>query len=346
MGLFNNTRLVGTDLGLAAALLAVVVAGSCDAAETPVKFALDWKFASPAAPFAVAIDSGHFKAEGLDVTIDPAPDSLEPIARVASGNYDMGFGDVNALIKFRDRNPNAPVRAVFMVYNKPGFSIVGRKSRGVITPKDLEGKRLGAPTPDGAYAQWPIFVLANDIDASKVMIVNVGVPVREPMLASGEVDAITGCSFASYIDLKDRGVPADDITVLLMADHGVDLYGDAILVNPKFAAEKPEIVRAFLRAFLKGLKETAASPATAVESVVKRNDVARKDLELERLRIALTENILTPEVMANGYGDVDRARFERAIGQIGLTYAYKARPKAADIFDTSFLPDAADRQVN
>src|SRR6266550_143833 len=133
-------------------------------AQTPIKFTLDWKFEGPAAPFTVAIDKGYFKAEGLDVTIDTAGGSLEPITRVASGTYDMGIGDINSLIKFRDANPGTPIKAVFMVYNKPPFSIVGRKSRGVAAPKDLEGKKLGAPPQDGAYAQWPIFTHANGID--------------------------------------------------------------------------------------------------------------------------------------------------------------------------------------
>src|SRR6185436_1057006 len=156
-----------------------------------------------------------------------------------------------------------------------------------------------APPPDGAFAQWPIFTQANGIDPSKVTIVSVGFPVREPMLASGEVDAITGFSFSSYINLKDRGVPANDITVLLMADYGVNLYGNTIMVNPKFAAEKPEAVKGFLRAFTKGLHETIKNPATAVESVLKRNDVAKKEVELERLQMAIKDNIVTAEVKQN-----------------------------------------------
>ena len=315
-------------------------------AQQAIKFSLDFKFEGPAAPFVVAIDKGYFKAEGLDVTIDTAGGSLEPINRVASGTYDMGFGDINSLIKFRDANPGTPIKAVFMVYNKPPFSIVGRKSRGVAAPKDLEGKKLGAPPPDGAYAQWPIFTQANGIDASKVTIVSVGFPVREPMLASGEVDAITGFSFSSYINLKDRGVPANDITVLLMADYGVNLYGNTIMVNPKFAAEKPEAVKGFIRAFIKGLNETVKNPTTSVESVLKRNGVAKKETELERLQIALKDNILTPEVKKNGFGGVDEERLDKSIDQIGLTYTFKnAKPKGADVFDSSFLPPAAERKA-
>lgn len=332
--------------GALAAAFGTLTLGSAAFAQTPVKFTLDWKFEGPAAPFVVAIDKGYFKAEGLDVTIDTAGGSLEPLNRLASGTYDMGFGDINSLIKFRDANPNTPIKAVFMVYNKPPFSIVGRKSRGVTKPKDLEGKKLGAPAPDGAYAQWKIFTQANGIDASKVTIENVGFPVREPMLAAGQVDAITGFSFSSFINLKDRGVPVDDITVLLMADYGVNLYGNAIIVNPKFAAEKPEVVKKFLAAFLKGLKETVKNPASAVESVVKRNDVAKKDVELERLKMALKDNIVTPEVKANGFGGVDAARLDKSVEQIALTYEFKnPKPKSADVFDASFLPPAADRKM-
>src|SRR6476646_3423903 len=250
---------------------------------------------------------------------------------MASGTYDMGFGDSDSLIKFRDANPGTPIKAVFMVYNKPPFSIVGRKSRGVSAPKDLEGKKLGAPPADGAFAQWPIFVKANDIDASKVTIVSVGFPVREPMLASGEVDAITGFSFSSYINLKDRGVPANDITVLLMADYGVNLYGNTIMVNPKFAAEKPEAVKGFIRALTKGMQETIKNPSSAGESIVKRNDVAKKDVELERLQMAIKDNIMTDEVRRHGFGAVDPARLDKSVEQIALTYTFKnAKPKASD----------------
>jgi NitT/TauT family transport system substrate-binding protein len=331
-------------LALATAVVAAALIAPASA-QTPVKFSLDWKFEGPAAPFTVAIDKGFFKAEGLDVTIDTAPGSLEPLNRVASGTYDIGIGDINSLIKFRDANPTIPLKAVFMFYNKPAFAIVGRKSLGITKPKDLEGKKLGAPAPDGAYAQWKIFVQANQIDASKVTIENVGFPVREPMLQKGQVDAITGFSFSSFINLKSMGVPADDIVVMLMADYGVNLYGNAVFVNPKFAAEKPEAVKAFLRGLTKGIKETVKDPETAVDSVIKRNDVASKPVELERLKMAIKDNIVTDETKANGFGAVDMDRLTKSIDQIALTYEFKnGKPKAADIFDASMLPALADRK--
>ena len=74
--------------------------------------------------------------------------------------------------------------------------------------------------------------------------------------------------------------------------------------------------------------------------MLRRDDSAKKDVELERLRMAIRENIVTPEVRANGFGAVDPARLEEAIDQIALGYTFKARPKADAVFDASFLPPA------
>jgi hypothetical protein len=178
------------------------------------------------------MDRGYYGEEGLNVSIDTGSGSLEAIPRVATGTYQFGFADINSLIKFRDQNSDIDVQAIMMVYDAPPFAIVGRKSLGIMEPSDLEGKTLGAPATDGAFAQWPAFVEVNNLDADTITIENVGFPVREPMLAQGDVDAITGFSFSSYINLKSKGVGADDISVLLMSDYGLKLYGNAIMVNP------------------------------------------------------------------------------------------------------------------
>lgn len=333
-------------LAVAGLLLAAALVGAATAAETNLRFTLDRKIEGLAAPFLLPLDKGYYKAAGLNVTVEPAGDARDPVTRVASGDYDMGFADINTLIKFRDANPKDAVKAVFMVYNRPAYAVIGRKSRGINAPKDLEGHRLGAPVDGSAFAQWPIFVKANGIDATKVKIENIGPQVRDPMLAAGQVDAITGLSFSSFLDLKDKGVPVDDITLLLMADYGVTLYGDAIIVNSKFAAEHPQAVRGFLRAFLRGLKMTVAAPDSALKYALDRSNTPRKNLELERLKLVIRENILTPEVKANGYGGIDEARFSAAVDQLALAYKFKAgKPKPDEIFDASFLPPEAERKA-
>jgi NitT/TauT family transport system substrate-binding protein len=329
----------------AAAVLALALATPA-AAQTSIKFSLDGRIEGPEALFLLPQDKGYFKAEGLDVAVDDAVSPLDPITRVAAGSYDIGFADINALIRYRDQHPAAPIKTVFIVYNKPPYAIVARKSRGISEPKQLEGKKLGAPPAGSTFAQWPLFAKLNDIDATKVTIETIGIPVRAPMLAAGQIDAALGASFRLYVDLKDRGVQVSDIVLMPMADYGLKLYGNAIIVNSKFAADKPDAVKAFLRALLRGIKETIRRPQEAVDSILKRDDGAKREVELERLRMAIRDNILTAEVRAHGFGAVELTRLAESIDQLALVHTFKVKPKAEDVFDASFLPPADERRVN
>jgi NitT/TauT family transport system substrate-binding protein len=340
-----NLRRIGRHACLIAAAF-VLVSAAPARAQTGVKFSLDGRLEGPEALILVPQDKGFFKDEGLDVSMDDAATPFEPITRVASGGYDMAFADINALIRYRDQHPSPPIKAVFVVFNKPPYAIVARKSRGITEPKQLEGNKLGASPAGSTFAQWPLFAKLNGIDVSKVTIENTGIPVRAPMLAAGQIDAALGYSFRLYIDLKDRGVPVDDIVLMQMANFGLKLYGTAIIVSAKFAANKPEVVRGFLRAFLRGLKHTIRHPVEAVDSIAKRDDAAKPQVELERLRMAIKDNIVTPEVRANGLGGVETSRLDESIDQIGLVYTFKTKPKTDDIFDASFLPPAEKRKIN
>ena len=322
---------------LAVGLAATFMTASANAA-TSLQFALDWKFEGPSAPYFLAIDNGHFASAGLDVEISPGKGSLDAIPKVATGAFPVGSADINSLIKFLDQNPGAPVTAVMMVYDKPPFAVVGRKSLGISGPGDLEGSVLGAPPPDGAWAQFPSFAKANNIDVGKIKVEPVGFPTREPMLAEGKVDSVTGFSFSSYLNLVRLGVPENDISTILMADHGLKLYGNAVIVNTDYAAANADTVKAFLGAVAAGWKDAIANPTSAAEALVKRNPAADAALEERRLELAIDANVLTDYVKANGMGGIDNARFAAAIEQLSETYDYKAAPDAALYFTDAYLP--------
>ena len=324
---------------LTAAIGFTALAAGSYAQTTSMPFALDWRFEGPSAPYFVAIDKGYFADAGLSVEVTAGQGSLDAIPKVATGAFPVGFADINSLIKFLDQNPDAPVIGVMMVYDKPPFPIVGRRSLGVEAPADLEGRILGAPPPDGAFAQWPIFVAETGIDASAVTIEPVGFPTREPSLAEGTVDAVTGFSFTSFLNTARLGVPEDDISVILMADHGVDLYGNVIIANTEFAAANPEAISAFLEAVAKGWVDTIADPAAAIEALVSVNPAMDAELELRRLELALADNVVTEWVLENGMGIIDNDRFENSLEQIRLTYEYQTEPDAALYFTDAFLPE-------
>ncbi|MBX2880175.1 MAG: ABC transporter substrate-binding protein [Granulosicoccus sp.] len=315
------------------------------AAEAAVAYIHDWKWEGQAAPMLMALDEGYFAEEGLEVTMDMGKGSVHAIPKVASGEYQFGSADINSLIRYRDQNPDSELQAVYVVYNTPPFAVVGRRSQGVIGPGDLHGHVLGAPAKDGAFAQWASFVAASGIKADKVTVRDVGFPEREALLADGEVDAVTGFSFSSLISLKAKGVPESDISLMLMSDFGLELYGNVVIVNPAFAAEHPEKVRGFVRATTRGYLKTIANPANAIKHVMTRAENADEEVELSRLIMAIGHHIVTPEVRDHGIGTLQWDRLERSIEQIGQSYAYTQQPSASDIFDDTFLPGRESREL-
>ncbi|MES1148329.1 MAG: ABC transporter substrate-binding protein, partial [Bradyrhizobium guangdongense] len=229
-------------IGLAALLCpAARDAQAGDAAQNvAVQFAFDRPLDSSMAPFFVAQRSGLFSAEHLNVSFNHAAGSPEALARVARGDSDLALVDINELIRFRDKAEAPAVKAVFVLFNSAPYAIIARKSRGIRALSDMEDKNLGVAEGDLSIRLWPAVAKQNGIKIASVKQSNISAAVREPMLSAGQIDAVTGFSYLSAINLKDRGVPADDLAVLKFADYGCDAYGFAIIVNPALAAAKPE----------------------------------------------------------------------------------------------------------
>ena len=251
-------------------------------------------------------------------------------------------------MRFRDRDKQGgpKIKAVFVLFNKAPYSIIARKSRGVHALTDIEGKTLGVAEGDLSIRLWPAVANLNGIKLKSVKQSSISAAVREPMLSAGQIDAVTGFSYLSAINLRDRGVPADDLAVLKFADYGCEAYGFAVIVNPALAAAKPEAVKGFVRAVIGGLQLTIKDPAGAATEVANRMDGGSNDLELERLRAILRDNVLTSEVKRNGIGAIDPARFERSIDQVAEDFKFQKRPQASDIFDDQFLPPLNGRLIN
>jgi NitT/TauT family transport system substrate-binding protein len=313
---------------------------------TPIQFSFDRPIDASDAPLVLAAADSLFSSEGLAVTTHIAHGSPDAIAGVAAGTSDLALVDINALIRFHDRSAAPPVKAVFVLFNKAPYAIVARKSRGIHALSDIEGKTLGVAEGDLSIRLWPALARQNGIKIATVKEEHFGAAVREPMLSAGQVDAVSGFSYLSAVNLRDRGVPADDLAVFRYANYGCEAYGFAVIVNPAFAAAHPEAVKGFLRAVVAGTHLAIQQPKRAVDEVVSRMDGGSAELELERLSTVLHDNILTAEVQRDGIGGVDPARLERSIDQIAEGFKFLKRPSAAEIFDKSFLPPLGGRLMN
>jgi NitT/TauT family transport system substrate-binding protein len=316
------------------------------ATPTAIQFTLDRALDASDAPLVLASTRGLFRSENLTVATNIATGPPDAIARVVSGSSDLALVDINVLMRFRDKADAAPVKAVFVLFNKAPYAIIARKSRGVRALSDLEGKTLGVADGDFSIWFWPALAHQNGIKIASVKQAKFSPAVREPMLSAGQVDAVNGFSYLAGVNLRDRGVPADDLTVLRYADYGCEAYGFALIVNPAFAAAKPEAVKGFLRAVIAGTRLAIREPARAVDDVLTLMEGGTRDLELARLRAVIRDNILTDEVKRGGIGGIDPARFDRSVDQLAEDVKFRAKPAVTDIFDDSFLPPSSGRLIN
>jgi NitT/TauT family transport system substrate-binding protein len=328
--------------------LAIVLAASAGitaAQTTPIKFQLDWRFEGPSALFLTPAAKGYFKAANIDLTIDSGNGSGAAVTRVASGAYDMGFADLAALMEFHANNPDAPGKpvAVMVVYNDTPASVMALKKSGIQKPADLNGKKLGAPVFDAGRRAFPIFAKANNV--SGVQWTAMDPPLRETMLARGDVDAITGFTFTSLLNLEARGVKAEDVVVMPYPQFGVKLYGNVVIASPKLLKENPAAVKAFLLAFTKGVKDVLANPAAAIADVKARDGIVNTELETRRLTLAIDSVINTPNARAEGFGQISAPRLALMASQVSDAFNTKTRINPDAVWSGAYLPTKAELNV-
>jgi len=328
----------------AAALAAVAAVGTAHA-QTAIKFQLDWRFEGPAALFLQSEAKGYYKAAGLNVTIDAGNGSGGTVTRVASGTYDMGFADMAALMEFHANNPDAPNKpvAVMMVYNNTPAAVLALKKSGITKVADLNGKKLGAPVFDAGRKAFPIFQKANGV--GNVAWTAMDPPLRETMLVRGDIDAITGFSFTSLLNLEARGAKPEDVVVFPYANHGVKLYGNAIIASPKLIKENPAAVKAFLASFAKGAKEVMANPAASIETVKARDGIINVALETRRLQMAVDAVVASPDARKEGFGQAVPGRLALMASQVSDAFGTKTRIDPAAVWNPSMLPSSAELNI-
>jgi NitT/TauT family transport system substrate-binding protein len=312
-------------------------------AQTKLKFVLNWKYQGPQGWFFLADDRGYFKSEGIDIVIDQGNGSGAAVPLVANGTYDVGFGDINALIEFAAKKPEEAPIAVDVLYNRPPFTIAVKADSPIKSPKDLEGKTIGGTANDGALKLFPAFCKIAKIDCSKIDITNMQPNLREQMLMQGQVDGVFGYVNTIRFSAKLIGVdPEKQLRWINYGDYGMDLYSNGIIVSKALAKDKPEVVRGLLRAINKGLLDALKDPDAAVAAVAKREPLTKIAVERERFDATLQDEMNHPEIAKIGLGNVDLERLKKSIAIIVEADGLPRTPAVAEIFTPDFLPPAAE----
>ncbi|MET0867812.1 MAG: ABC transporter substrate-binding protein [Pseudorhodoplanes sp.] len=327
---------------MATAAISAPLAVPAEAQTTKIKLVLNWKYQGPQGMFFLADDRGYFKAEGLDITFDQGNGSGAAVPLVANGTYDVGFGDINALIELAAKKPDDAPVAVYVMFNQPPFTIAVKADSPFKEPKDFIGKKLGGAANDGALKLFPALCKITKIDCSKVEITNMQPNLREQMLMQGQVDGVFGYVNTIRFSAKLMGVDDSKLRYINYGDYGMDLYSNAIIVSKKLVKENPKAVAGLLRAINKGLIDSLKEPDASVAAVAKREPLIKTGVERERFDATLQDEMNHPEIAKIGLGNADPERLKKSIDILVEANGLTRTPTVAEIFTPAFLPPVDD----
>jgi NitT/TauT family transport system substrate-binding protein len=299
------------------------------------------------APLVVAINKGYFKEAGLNVSYERGFGNSDTISKLGTGKFDLAFSDMYNALEFNSKNPAEKVMAVAIVHSRAPFAILTLKNNGIASPKDLAGKKLGAPAGDGPRKLFPLFAKETGIDPASVNWTTMEPKLRETFLLQGQVDAISGFSTSAIPSLLKGGKKMEDLNVFYYNEFGLDFYGNTILAKADFIDKNPEVVKAFVKAYLRGVQDVIKDPDAALDAIVASDESKLMDRAAEkvRLQIGLERMLITPEVETAGLGAADPVRLQKSIDQTVQGFNLPGSPKVADIYTDKFLPPKEERQL-
>ncbi len=319
--------------------------GVLRAQPAPLRLTLDWAFQSPNAFALLARERGYFREAGIDVQIDRGRGSGGVPPALVGGSHDMGYADINPAIRFLAQNPDSGLVCVAVLHDRAPLCAIVRADGPIREPRDLEGKRLAAPDFDAGRQLFPAFARAAGIDASRVTFLSVAPALREPMLVRREADGITGFVTTSALALKGIGLDHPQQRVMMYYDHGLNLYGGAVLTTRAFIARSPEVVRGAVSALVRGFRDTVSDPEAMLATLRQVEPLTDVALERERHQLNMERVAITDHVRRNGISAVETARLQTGISAVEAAFDLPQRLQAGQFYLPDFLPPAEQRRL-
>lgn len=249
-------KLILITLGIVFVLSACSGSGSQNESLTHIRLPMGYIANIQYAPFYVAVEKGYFRDAGIELEFDYKFET-DGVALVGAG--ELPFALVSGEQVLLARAQGLPVTYVTAWYQQFPVSVIARSDLEVLIPQDLKGKKVGLPGLFGAnYVGLRALLFEAEMNESDLTLDAIGFNQVDLMVV-GQHDIIVGYAANEPIQLQAMGIAVTEIRV---ADY-VQLASNGILASEKVISENPELVRAFVEAFLKGLEDTIANPDEA-----------------------------------------------------------------------------------
>lgn len=288
------------------------------------------------AGFFVARDLGWYKAAGLDIKLVRGFGGSAVAKDVAAGAIELGHADPRSVIKLR--NQGGDLKNLGVIHAKGVYAIYSLKGNGITKPKDLEGRRLGAPAGETVFVNLPALAAANNVDMSKIVHVPMSPQAMVPSLAAGKVDAITLFTISYPIVKRAVGKHGKEPVAIPFSDFGVNVYPVGIVAREKTIREKRRLVDRFMKTSMKGLAWSVENPKGALDIFLKSAPTTNRKVAEAIWRLTV-EHLLTPESKNLGIGHMTFDKWERTLAVVKQTSKETINVKAADLYTNEFLPE-------
>jgi NitT/TauT family transport system substrate-binding protein len=312
----------------------------------PLKMLLNSGYSGANAFFLLAEDKGYFKDAGVDVTFTTGVGAYTAAERMMKEGFDVGYGDISALIEAVSREPDQAPVAVYMVFNATPSVLVVKQGGRVELPYDLVGRTLiGHPT-DVALNTFPVFAAHARIDPQEMTITtsdaSMGAMLKD--LVAGKCDAVFGYNSTVRAAAAAEHIDADkQLRFFKYEDLMSDFYGSAVMVRRSLLVQSPQAVRGLLRAITRGLRDAILQPDTALDALAKRDPKIDRGIERVRFQNTLDGEMSHPEGQRIGIGDFDEGRLATNIVQMVEGRKLKRVPGILEVFNRDYLPPINER---
>ena len=316
---------------MSVALAVLVLVGSQGLAAERVSLRLNWVGQGSHAPFFLALERGYFTDAGLEVELLEGRGSATTVQLVGNGSNDFGWADAGTTIMACARG--VPVKVISPLFQTSSFAVIALADSGIRSPQDLEGKRIAITSGDALSQLFPAFIKANNLDEKKIRLVHVDPPAKIGALVERRVDAILGGADDQPLTLKRMGF---DVTLLRFSEYGTNTIGMAVIAHKNMLQQRPNVVRGFLSAVIRGWDDARRDSDAAVAAILRHipegDPVAMKSQLLTALTFLFSPN-------SNTLGKAPPEEWERTVALLSEYQGLPQGTRATDCYTDEFLPD-------